>query len=312
MTTNPPIPRPEKWITGMRTADGVQRLAFANYVDRAEPDGEGRLQVSTKSPEGLLEGRCLPFVPPMMEEASSIAGFEFHWRTLDYVFGFSDPRSFPSLAIPLSADEQSVVDRYVRTARDLASSGVLNSADEGMQVEIEDDTDIEHVTVTLSEKDRQVGFATMLRQCDSEKEHARFGKVADILWMASERAKDESVEDRQDALKRWRLAVRRLQAKSLNQLLRDKLAKEEDMQILAYQEEHSPRFLLSAFDYGDLIHWDKKRAVVASWEQDGYVGGDRRMAFLAAAAALAHVYIGFAVLAETATSGPDLKSGDFQ
>jgi hypothetical protein len=46
--------------------------------------------------------------------------------------------------------------------------------------------------------------------------------------------------------------------------------------------------------------------------QDRYVGGDRRMAFLAAAAALAHVYIGFAVLAETATSGPDLKSGDFQ
>jgi hypothetical protein len=302
MSTNPPIPRPEKWITGMRTAeDGVQRLAFANYIDRAEPDGEDRLQVSTKSPEGLLESRGLRFVPPMVEEASSVAGFEFHWRTLDYVFGLSDPRSFPSLAIPLPADDQSVVDRYVRTARGLASSGVLNAADEGMQVKIEDDTDIEHVIVTLSEKDRQVGFATMVRQCDSEKERARFGRVADILWMASERAKDENVEVRQDALERWRLAVRRLQAKSLNQLLRDKL-KEEDMQILAYQEEHSPRFLLSAFEYGDLIHWDKNRVVVANWEQDEYTGGDRRMAFLAAAAALAHVYIGFAVLAETATN----------
>jgi hypothetical protein len=303
MSSNPPIPHPEKWITGMRTSeDGVQRLAFAHYVDRAEPDGKGRLQVSTKGPEGLLEGRRLPFAPPMVEDASSVAGFEFHWRTLDYVFGLPDPRGFPSFTGPLSADEQSVVDRYVRTARHLASSGVLNAADEGMQVEIEDDTDIEHVTVALSKKDRQVGFATMLRQCDSENEHARFGKVIDILWMASERAKDKDVEDRQDTLKQWRRAVGSLHAKSLNHLLRDKLVKDEDIQILAYQEEHSPSFLLSSFDYGDLIHWDKKRAVVADWEQDGYTGGDRRLAFLAAAAALAHVYIGFAVLAETATS----------
>jgi len=107
---------------------------------------------------------------------------------------------------------------------------------------------------------------------------------------------------RRETIASWRRAAGRLHARSLNQLLRDKPAREEGFQVLDYQEEHSPSFLLSAFDYGDLIHWDEKRSVVEAWEQDPYTGAHRRLAFLSAAAAIAHLYIGFAVLAETATS----------
>jgi len=270
------------------------------YVDRAEPDGNGNLRVSTKGPEGLLDGRELPFRPPMIEEGSSNRAFEFHWRTLDYVFELPDPSTFPAFEAPLPPKEQDVVDRYVRTARDLARSGVLNAADEGLAVRLEDETDIEHVTVKLTERDREVGFAALLRHCDSQNEPAWFGRVADVLWQATEREGSEHEDQRKSILKVWRQVVGKLHAKSLNQILREKLADAEGMGVLAYDEGHSPTFLLSVFDYGDLLHWDKKRHVVAGWEEDEYVGGERRLAFLAAAAALAHVYIGFAVLADTA------------
>lgn len=73
--------------------------------------------------------------------------------------------------------------------------------------------------------------------------------------------------------------------------------------VLDYQEEDPPSALLSAFDYGDLLHWGRRRSVVEEWNADEFIAGERRLAFLAAAVALAHVYIGFGVLTQTATSG---------
>ena len=84
--------------------------------------------------------------------------------------------------------------------------------------------------------------------------------------------------------------------------MREKLAREEHLEILAYREEHAPSYLLSAFQYGDLIHWDEKRSVLEAWQQAEYTGARQRHAFLSGAAAIAHLYIGFAVLAETATA----------
>jgi hypothetical protein len=304
--SDPPIPRPERWIKNVRTAaDGSEQLVFVGYVDSAVPDGKGSLKVSAKGPAGLLSERTLPFQPPMIEESSHGEAFDFHWRVLDYIFGLPDPREFPALGGPLPDEEQEVVNRYVRTARDLAGSGVLNAAGEGLTVQLEDETDAEHVKLKLSERDRQVGFAALLRHCDSKNERASFPSVADILWRATERESGVQSE-RQEVLKAWRRAVGKLHGKSMDQLLREKLADEEGMGVLAYEEVDSPNLLLSAFDYGDLLHWDRKRAVVAEWEQDEFLGGERRLAFLTAAAALAHVYIGFAVLAETATSRADL------
>jgi hypothetical protein len=300
----PPIPRPERWVKAVRVSEstGEEHLAHVGYINVAEPKG-GRLNVKTEGAEGLLAGRALPFPPPMIEEASAPEGFEFHWRTLDYVFELPDPRDFPPLTVALDADDPEVVERFARTARDLARSGVVNAVGGGMVVNIADVTDEEDISLVLSERDQQVGFATLLRHCDSPspKERASFQKVANILWLAAERESDEHSELRQTVLKEWRNARGRLHHKSLNQLLRDKLVAEEDMGVLGYNEPDSPNFLLSAFDYGDLVHWDSKRDVVATWEADEFTGGDRRLAFLAAASALAHIYMGYAVLAETAT-----------
>lgn len=290
----------------MRTGpDGVERLAFAYYVASAEPDGKGSLHVKAKSPEELLSGRPLLFTPPMRHEGSSPEAFSFHWRQMDYVFGLPDPHTFPRLPADLDPGEFEAVQRYIATARDLARSAVLNAIDEGMHVDIENDTDIEHVALRLAERDRQVGFAALLRHCDSTSEPASFGRVASILWKAAEvggvkDGDEEATAAALGTLKDWRRAVGRLHMRSLNQLLRDRLAADEQFAILAFEEEHSPEQLLSVYDYGDLLHWDSKREILAAWQDDEYRSGERRLTFLACACALAHAYIGFAVLAAAA------------
>jgi len=295
----------------MRTgADGVERVALVYYVASVEPDGKGSVHVVSKGPEELLSCRPLPFTPPMRDEGSSPDAFDFHWRQLDYVFGLPDPGAFPRLSGALDSGDSEVVQRYIATATDLARSAVLNAVDEGMHVDIEDDTDREQVALRLAERDQQIGFAALLRHCDSTKERASFGRVANILWKATETS---GVEDRDPAaravalntLKAWRRAVGRLHARSLNQLLRDRLATDEQLAVLALDEEHSPNHLLSVYDYGDLLHWDSKRENLAAWNDDDYRSAERRLTFLACACALAHAYIGFAVLARAATTNHD-------
>lgn len=91
-------------------------------------------------------------------------------------------------------------------------------------------------------------------------------------------------------LQAWRAAAKKLRVRSLNQLVRDRLVHEDGLRAFDYQEEHSPAQLLSLYNYGDLLHWDgTKSPVVAEYETDPYVESDRRLAYLDAASALAHV-----------------------
>lgn len=304
MANSTAIAQPDRWVKALRTSpDGVEHVAHVGYISGSEPDGHGQIRVRTSGPEGLLAERPLPFGAPMASSAPGPEAFEFNWRSLDYVFGLPDPRAFARLAAPLSTEHQRVVDRYVECARDLAASGVVNSIGGGINVDIADSGTGEELTLAFPEKDRQIGFSTLLRQCDSPSEQAPFKRVADILWQASQASPDGGERDtRPQILAGWRRAAGRLHARSLNQLVREKLAREEHLEILDYEEEHTPNFLLSAFQYGDLIHWDEKRSVLEAWEQDGYTASHRRLAFLAAAVAIAHIYIGFAVLAEAATA----------
>jgi hypothetical protein len=277
-------------------------VAHVGYISGTEPDGHGKVRVRTSGPEGLLAERPLPFPVPMASTAPRPEAFEFNWRSLDYVFGLADPARFGRLGAQLSAEDKRVVDRYVRCARDLAASAVMNTVSDGMNVDIADSGEGEDLTTAFPERDRQIGFSTLLRQCDSPSEQAPFKRVADILWRASQESQDGGGDSHEQIIASWRRASGRLHARSLNQLVREKLAREEQLEILDYEEEHAPNFLLSAFQYGDLIHWDEKRAVLETWDQDEYTASHRRLAFLAAAVGIAHIYIGFAVLAATATA----------
>jgi hypothetical protein len=223
--------------------------------------------------------------------------FNFWWKQLDYVFGLPNPRSFPPLPA-LATEELDIVRRYVRVAAELAESGVLNALREGFNVQWPSGpTGPEEIEKRFSRKDLQVGFAGLLRQCDSSKEPAHYERVRGILWVAANAAQDDKHDERIKQLRAWSHATKELHKKSLNQLLRDKLVQEEGLSVFEYDEEHSPAQLLSIYNYGELLHWDKNRDIIAEFERDEYVESDRRLAYLEAAGALGHLYSGFGELA---------------
>lgn len=298
------IPKPTRFLRVTRTgADGVERIAFIGYIAETIPNGDV-LQVNARAPESLVtDYRVAPFAPPMQEHVAEPKVFDFWWKQLDYVFGLPNPRSFPPLPEEFSPEQRGIVERFVHVAAELADSGLLNAVREGFNVRMPDGVSgPEEIEREFSRTDLQVGFAALLRQCDSPKERANFERVRSILWLKSEAAQDDAHDARLEQLEAWSRAAKRLHAKSLNQLLRDRLVKDEGIRAFEYTEQQSPQQLLSIYNYGDLIHWDdKKSPVIAQWEADPYIESDRRLAYLDAASGLAHLYIGFAELARCAT-----------
>jgi hypothetical protein len=296
---------PEQYVKAYRTVGDEETLAFVGYIAKAEPDGRGNLRVTVHAPEGLFAGRSLPFRPPMVERATGPAAFEFWWRLLDYIFGLPDPRTFPALPKALAEPEATIVRRYIETSSHLAESALLNSVGEGVIVKIDDDTDEEHVFPSLPARDIQVGFVALLRQCDSQGELASFQKVRNALWVANASEAGIEADERRATLAAWKRAMDQAHQRSVNQLLRDKLVNEEGLGVFDFKEPDSPAHLLSAFNYGDLIHWGTKATVVQQWERtDEFTAAERRMQFLSAAVGIAHLHIGFAEIARAAISEP--------
>lgn len=298
---------PGRWVKVLREHDDKDELVFVGYVSEVVPDGKGNVKVTATGPEGLLPPQP-NFPPPMRSLGSEPAAFDFWWTQLEYVFGLSDPASFPPLTQTLDAESRKAIHRYVGTAEDLARSTVLNALDNRLTVREDDATGAELIESTFSAKDAQLGFAGLLRQMDIGKEQASYERVAGILWQAAEAATDHYRQERLDVLKSWSMAIKRLHGKSLNQLLRERFV-EEGALVLDYDEPDSPEFLLSSFNYGDLLHWGLKRETIAKWEEDEFAHNDRRLAFLLAAAGLAHLYIGFGILARAAISGEIREGG---
>jgi hypothetical protein len=296
---------PRGYIRTTRTGDdGAERIVFVGYISEWVPDDEEKaVHVKARAPESLiLEDVTMPFAPPLEEHVTEPKVFEFWWKQLHYVFGLPDPRSFPPLPDVLKTDERASVERYVHVASELAGSGLLNALREGFNVHqtggAEGPVVIER---EFSRTDLQAGFAALLRQCDSTSERASFHEVRGILTRKADAVYDDARSVRLSHLKMWRQAAKTLRAKSLNQLVRDKLVADEGLGAFAYDEEQSPSALLGIYNYGDLIHWDtKKSAVVGEFESDPYTESDRRLAYLDGASGLAHLYIGFAELARTA------------
>ena len=296
------VPWPTQLLRVTRTgADGIPRIAFIGYISETTPDGD-LLHVNVRAPESLItDSQAAPFPPPLGEHVTEPKVFEFYWKQLNYVFELRDPRSFPPLPVDLVSTDRDTVERFIHVAGELAGSGLINSVREGFNVRMPDGpSGAEFIEAEFSRTDVQSGFAALLRQCESSGERASFSHVYNLLWLACERANDEMHDARLHQLKEWSRAINRLHGKSLNQLLRDKLERDEGIGGFAYPEEHSPQQLLSIYNYGDLIHWGDRGADVQAWEADAFVEHDRRLAYLDAACGLAHLYIGFAELARSA------------
>jgi hypothetical protein len=245
--------------------------------------------------EAMIESNALTFEPPLLDRAPNPQAFRFWWRMMQFVFAdIADPRSFPPLTQPLNHESLELCQRFIVAAEEMAESQLLG-ADDQMTVHLEDDTGDERVEAIETSKEVTRGFSTLLRQFDGKGEPASFLVVSGRLRKASGEETDGQADARCAQLHAWRGARGKLQATELKRLVRRKV----DPQ-LEFGNDHSPVYYFSAYHYGDLIHWDTKRDVVAAWERDPFHKHHERLAFLDAAAGLAHLYIGFSELVRTA------------
>jgi hypothetical protein len=67
-----------------------------------------------------------------------------------------------------------------------------------------------------------------------------------------------------------------------------------------YPDQRPPEQSISHYFYGDHIHWGDSAAVVEQNRESAFTDAWERLAFLNATAGLAHLYVGFAVVAEAA------------
>jgi hypothetical protein len=261
------------------------------------------IPVNARSFETLAtDGATLRFPAPLAERGTNSAGFEFWWKMLDFVFELADPATFPPLPTPPAGRDAAILTRYTSAAEDMAESALL-SADERFTVHIPDDDDkegVERIETYFASNEVTRGFTTLFRQFDANKEPAGFSQVQRALRRADELAADEPSNERLSQLKVWGKACSRLHADSLKVLVGKKLRDQGRWPgKIPGETGPSPTRLISAYQYGDLIHWGDHAEFLAI-ARDPFEQAYQRMAFLEAVVGLTHVYLGFSVLVKAA------------
>jgi hypothetical protein len=276
-------------------------VVLCGYVSSTRPS-EDDVSVTVKSAEGLIGDMPFRFNPPSISRLADASGADYWWRLLQYVFdALSDPCLFPPISASLSDRDRSRLDRFVAASEALAMSGVMTEP-VGVSVHIDNETGAESVDATFPRVDLQMGFATLLRQCNNDDEAASFARVKDALWALTKNYNDEDSTARFDYLKAWYAAERALRQRSLQKLVRDCLVEREGWSAFDYPEDAQPQQLLSIFNSGDLIHWGDRVDDVLSSQVDEPSAAKQRNDFRDAAVGLAHLYIGFGQLVRAATT----------
>jgi hypothetical protein len=242
----------------------------------------------------LLDEMPLPFAPPGSDAGGNPASLDHWWRQLSYVFDLADPRTVTPLPVSLDHESRMDAERFIGTTRHLVASTLLNSMS-GVTVHQEHPGNEPVTTVDFPLFDLQAGFAVTLRQCDDPAEPASFSRVKNALALACKQATDPGASSRAAIVEAWGRATKRLQARSAEQLVRDRFVSEEGWRGFDFNETHSPRQLVKMFNYGELIHWSAKTDVRAGTPE--FLAAWQQYEFFAAAVGLAHIYIGFGELA---------------
>lgn len=139
--------------------------------------------------------------------------------------------------------------------------------------------------------DATAGFATFFRQ---------FLKVADVIGRA---AHEGGATETTDVLKAWKRAHDTLRKKHLR-LLMHEIAVAEGLipeaeegdggRRMGTTEEITPRELIEAYLYGDLIHWGHTHPKLKEWSETPQGAAEMEFEMRNDAHLLAHFYAGFA------------------
>jgi hypothetical protein len=263
----------------------------------------GEISVQARSFEWLATSTTkLGFPAPLASRAPDPDGFEFWWKMLEFVFALPTPEAFPPLSKPPKEGDREILERFIHTAEELSESSILSGRNE-MTVNIDDGGLAESVETQFATSEITRGFTTLLRQMHSKEKSdpARFVRVHEILKTTTERAKDDQTDERLEQLDAWKKARANLLQANLKVLVGQKLRAEGRMPAgIPGEGGMSPQTLISAYQYGDLIHWGPQRDKLEAVKNDPFEDAMQRMSFLDAAAGLSHVYMGFSLVVRSA------------
>jgi hypothetical protein len=263
------------------------------------------IRVEARSFEWLATSKTtLRFPAPLASRAPDPSGFEFWWKMLEFVFALPAPGTFPPLPKPPKQADSEVLERFIHTAEELAESSLLSGRNE-LTVNIGDSGLAESVETQFSTSEITRGFTTLFRQMHSKEKSdpARFLRVHEILRTTTERAKDDRSDERLGELDAWKKARASLLQENLKVRVGQKLRAEGQWPAgIPGEGEMSPQTLISAYQYGDLIHWGYHRDKLEAVKNDRFEEAMQRMSFLDAASGLSHLYMGFSLVVRSALS----------
>jgi hypothetical protein len=268
----------------------------------------GQIKVEGRSFEWLATSTTtLKFPAPLSHLAPNPEGFEFWWKMLEFVFSLPSPATFPALPVTSKKADLDVLIRYTQAAEELAQSELLSGRNE-VTVHVPDESnERERVEAAFSSNEITRGFTVLFRQFHSKEkaDPARFVRVHEILRQANDAAGDTQVVERKRQLDAWRKARASLLQENLKVRVGQKLRDERRMPSgIPGEGQMSPTSLITAYQYGDLIHWGKQRSRLAVVRGDPFQEAHQRMSFLEAVTGLAHIYIGFSLVVRSALAMP--------
>lgn len=257
--------------------------------------GGGHVKLHGVSYESLALSTAVPYPLPLVWFGRESRGFDYWWRLLYYTFELPSPYDFPP---PPDLERTAALDRYCDATRDLASSDCL-AYESQVSVGVHRDAEghqVETVSFDFPPSELVRGFLALFRQFYSDNELASFSKVRDALTTRSKRASDAAADRRLAILKEWGKAHSRLLVYNLKELVGHRLVDEGRFSAEGTPDCGNPSELISAFAYGEHLHWGDMREVVSQWEADQFYGPWNKIRFLEITAGLAYFYMGYAVI----------------
>jgi hypothetical protein len=221
---------------------------------------------------------------------------------LHYVFELPSGADFPPMTRRHTDDDASRLRRYVDSARELAESSVMTERGHGYQARFTPQ-DVAEVRKSLPRAELVRGMAALFRQLYANEERASFASVSGLLRRDAEDVRDAHAQARRNMLDAWRTAHGKLRGAWLDNLVK---ARGQELgrippAVGPLYGDLTPERMLSAYFYGDHLHWDRGAEDVARWKADPFDDAHHGLLFLRAMGQLSALYIGFAALVITAS-----------
>jgi hypothetical protein len=224
-------------------------------------------------------------------------------QRLNFVLPLPHPHEIAPLTQPLGDREQEVVRRFRRQVGDLVESMVFQHASSYTLTITRNEADElqESVVESFPPRENLRGLAAAFRQVYSDGEPASFHACQGIFAQAVRAQRDPFTEERMAYVSGYGRIHGLLKNKSTKTLYMNKIY---EMKLGGWPSDDgvnlTPELLISIYNYGDLIHWDKRATELATMEWSDANAAVMRMEWLEAMDGFIALYIAYAEMLRTA------------